>query len=180
MPVPGDEQVVYGRSANALWVSRDAGATWEHSGKLPSRPLSLAVTSKTTGTVFVGTESVGLAVSRDGGETWQVVNDPTLTMNGAAPIAVTALKVNPQDEIDHLRDDRGVDGHERGTADPGGHVRQRRRRPAVAADGPTADRRRPGHRHQHGRRPAAGGDGRQRQGRRRAGTEDVARADRAS
>ena len=98
MPVSGDEQVVYGRSANAVWVSRDAGASWSHSGQLPSRPLSLAVTNKTTGAVLVGTESVGLAVSHDGGETWQVVNDPTLTMNGAAPIAVTALKVNPQDE----------------------------------------------------------------------------------
>lgn len=98
MPVPGDEQVVYGRSGNAVWVSRDAGATWVHSGQLPSRPLSLAVTSKTNGAVLAGTESVGLAISHDAGETWQVVNDPTLTMSGAAPIAVTALKVNPQDE----------------------------------------------------------------------------------
>lgn len=96
--VSGDEQVVYGRSAGAVWVSRDAAATWEHAGQLPSRPMSLAVTSKDTGAIFVGTESVGLAVSRDGGATWQVVNDPTLTMNGAAPVAVTALKVNPEDE----------------------------------------------------------------------------------
>jgi HEAT repeat protein len=96
--VRGDEQVVYGRSANALWVSRDAGANWAHAGQLPSRPMSLAVTSKDTGAIFAGTESVGLVVSRDGGETWQVVNDPTITMNGAAPIAVTALKVNPDDE----------------------------------------------------------------------------------
>lgn len=98
MPVPGNEQVVYARSNDALWVSRDAGASWAHSGQLPSRPMSLAVTSAQTGALFVGTESVGLAVSRDGGETWQVVNDPTLNMNGAAPIAVTALKINPQDE----------------------------------------------------------------------------------
>lgn len=98
MPVAGDEQVVYAASAGAVWVSRDGGATWAHTGKLPSRPMSLAVLSKANNGVLVGTESVGLVVSRDGGETWQVVNDATLTMNGAAPIAVTALKVNPQDE----------------------------------------------------------------------------------
>ncbi len=98
MAVPGDEQVVYGRSATAIWVSRDAGASWGHTGQLPSRPMALAVTSKNTGMLLLGTESVGLAMSRDGGETWQVVNDPTLTMSGAAPIAVTALKVNPGDE----------------------------------------------------------------------------------
>lgn len=97
-PVPGDEQVVYGHSTNVLWVSRDAGATWAHAGQLPSRPMSLAVTSKATGAIFVGTESVGLVVSHDGGETWQVVNDPTISMNGAAPVAVTALKVDPQNE----------------------------------------------------------------------------------
>jgi HEAT repeat protein len=96
--VPGDEQVAYGRSANAVWVTRDAGATWAQAGQLPSRPMSLAVTSKNTGAVFVGTESVGLAVSHNGGETWQVVNDPNLNMNGAAPVAVTALKVDSQDE----------------------------------------------------------------------------------
>ncbi len=98
MAVPGDEQVVYARSANAVWVSRDAGATWAHTAQLPSRPMSLAVASKASGALFVGTESVGLAVSRDGGETWQVVNDPTLTMSGAAPIAVTALRISPEDE----------------------------------------------------------------------------------
>ncbi|MGE5602295.1 MAG: HEAT repeat domain-containing protein [Nitrososphaerales archaeon] len=98
MAVPGNEQVVYARTANGLWVSRDGGASWAHAGQLPSRPLALAVTSNAAGAVFVGTESVGLAVSRDGGETWQVVNDATINMDGAAPVAVTALKVNPHDD----------------------------------------------------------------------------------
>jgi HEAT repeat protein len=98
MPVPADEQVVYARSNESVWVSRDGGATWTHTSQLPSRPLSLAVTSRASDAIFVGTESVGLAVSRDGGETWQVVNDPTLTMSGMAPIAVTALRLDPQDE----------------------------------------------------------------------------------
>ena len=39
LAVPGDEQVVYARSNDALWVSRDAGATWAHSGQLPSRQV---------------------------------------------------------------------------------------------------------------------------------------------
>ena len=95
---PGDEQVVYGRGENAIWISRDGGETWAAGGQLPSRPLSMAVTSTAAGTVLAGTESVGLAISRDGGESWQVVDDPTLTMGGAAPIAVTALKVNAEDK----------------------------------------------------------------------------------
>lgn len=98
MPVRDDEQAVYARSAESIWVSRDGGATWTHTGDLPSRPMSLAVTSRGNNAIFVGTESVGLAVSRDGGETWQVVNDATLNMSGMAPIAVTALRLDPQDE----------------------------------------------------------------------------------
>jgi hypothetical protein len=98
MPVPGDEQVVFARSAESVWVSQDGGATWAHTGQLPSRPMSLAVAGRGNNAIFVGTESVGLAVSRDGGETWQVVTDPTLTMSGMAPIAVTALRLNPQDD----------------------------------------------------------------------------------
>jgi HEAT repeat protein len=97
-PVKDDEQVVYARSDESIWVSQDGGATWAHTGALPSRPMALAVTSRANNAIFVGTESVGLAVSRDGGETWQVVNDPTLTMSGMAPIAVTALRLDPQDE----------------------------------------------------------------------------------
>jgi HEAT repeat protein len=95
---PGDESIVYARSKRALWISRDAGANWNEASGLPSRPLALAVTSKQSNALFVGTESVGLVVSRDQGMTWQVVNDPALSLGGAAPVAVTALAVNPEDE----------------------------------------------------------------------------------
>jgi photosystem II stability/assembly factor-like uncharacterized protein len=92
---PGDEQVVYARGEDAIWMSRDGGETWTQAGKLPSRPLSLAVTSTASGTASSRYESVGLAISRDGGESWQVVNDPSLIMNGAACSVMTALEVNP-------------------------------------------------------------------------------------
>ena len=95
---PGDEQIVYGRSEGAVWMSRDGGETWSLAGELPSRPLSLAVMSKAAGAVLVGTESAGLAISRDGGGSWQVVADPTLNLNGTASVAVTALEINPEDE----------------------------------------------------------------------------------
>ena len=98
MATPGDEQVVYGRSKDAVWVSRDGGETWTLAGELPSRPLSLAVMSKAAGATLVGTESAGLAISRDSGESWQVVADPTLNLNGTASVAVTALEINPEDE----------------------------------------------------------------------------------
>jgi HEAT repeat protein len=98
MPVRGDEQVVYARSAESIWVSRDGGATWAQTGELPSRPLALAVTGRGSNAVFVGTESVGLAVSRDGGESWQVVNDRRLNLDKQVPVAVTALRLHPEDE----------------------------------------------------------------------------------
>lgn len=97
-PVRGNESTLYARTASYVWVSRDGAATWEQAGALPSRPMSIAVTSADGGAIFAGTESAGLFVSRDAGATWQPVEDAALTLAGAAPVAVTALNVHPDDD----------------------------------------------------------------------------------
>ncbi len=96
--VAGDEQSVVARTARTIWVSRDAGATWAQAAALPSKPLALAVTGKDTNLLAVGTESAGLVFSRDLGATWQQSTDPVLLGGGGAPVAVTALSVNPADD----------------------------------------------------------------------------------
>lgn len=96
--VRGDEQIVAARTKDAVWISRDGGSSWSLAQALPSKPLSLAVTSKDAGMVLVGTESVGVLVSRDLGESWQASSDPAPAESATAPLAVNALAVDPADD----------------------------------------------------------------------------------
>jgi len=48
--------------------------------------------------VFVGTESLGLLRSNDGGSSWQPVESAVLGLDQGAPVAVTALAIDPEDE----------------------------------------------------------------------------------
>ncbi len=96
-------QRIYNILAGAIWVSDDAGISWIQAGALPSRPLALAAavrtsSPKTSGLVFVGTESVGLLRSDDGGASWQPVDSSVLAPGNGAPLAVTALAIDPEDE----------------------------------------------------------------------------------
>ena len=91
-------QRLYARQADGIRVSDDAGISWAKAGELPSRPLAMAVALGTPGLVFVGTESRGLLVSNDGGASWQPVESAVLSGGNAAPLAVTALAIDPEDE----------------------------------------------------------------------------------
>ena len=96
-------QRLYDRQANGIWFSDDAGISWTQAGALPSRPLAMAVGERTSSPgmpalVFVGTESVGLLRSDDGGASWQPVDSEVLSRGNAAPLAVTALAIDPEDE----------------------------------------------------------------------------------
>ena len=91
-------QRLYARQTNGILVSDDTGISWTQAGALPSRPLALAAAARTPGLVFVGTESLGLYRSNDGAASWQPVEGAVLTEAGAAPFAVTALAINPEDE----------------------------------------------------------------------------------
>jgi photosystem II stability/assembly factor-like uncharacterized protein len=67
-----DPNVLYGHYGN-IQVSRDAGKTWEVSGKPPADMFDLAASAKDPGTVYAATRS-GLMVSRDAGKTWQAAS----------------------------------------------------------------------------------------------------------
>ena len=89
---------LYARQTNGILVSDDTGISWTQASALPSRPLALAAAGKTPGLVFVGTESLGLFRSNDGGVSWQPVESAVLGLDQGAPVAVTALAINPEDE----------------------------------------------------------------------------------
>ena len=97
-PVRGDERQVYARSGDTIWVSDDGGSSWARAASLASRPLSMAVSSGAGGSVFAGTESLGLYRSNDGGASWQAVESAALSKGNNAPLAVTALSINADDE----------------------------------------------------------------------------------
>ena len=95
--VAGNEEVAYARTQTAVWVTVDAGATWSQTSILPSRPAAVAVTSAKPETVYVGTESGGLFRSNNSGDSWQSFQNAAFPAAGAAPVGVTALAVNPED-----------------------------------------------------------------------------------
>ncbi len=73
-----DPTVLYGHYGS-VQVSRDAGKTWEVTGKPPADMFDLAASAKDANTVYAATRN-GLMVSRDAGKTWQaayMVQRPT-------------------------------------------------------------------------------------------------------
>ena len=95
-------QRIYTHQTDGIWVSDDAGITWTQVGALPSRPLAMAVveagsSSGAPGLVLVGTESRGLLRSNDRGASWQPVDSAVLSWGNAAPLAVTAVAIDPED-----------------------------------------------------------------------------------
>jgi photosystem II stability/assembly factor-like uncharacterized protein len=66
---PADPNVLYGHYGS-VQVSRDAGKSWEVTGKPPADTFDLAASAKDPSTVYAATRS-GLMVSRDAGKTWQ-------------------------------------------------------------------------------------------------------------
>ena len=65
-------KVLYG-VADKLMVSRDAGATWEQVGDLPSEVLDLAVAADDPAKLYIATRD-GLKVSTDSGKTWSAAH----------------------------------------------------------------------------------------------------------
>ncbi|CAO3403947.1 hypothetical protein [Azospirillum palustre] len=66
---PADPNVLYGHYGS-VQVSRDAGKSWEVTGKPPADMFDLAASAKDANTVYAATRT-GLMVSRDAGKTWQ-------------------------------------------------------------------------------------------------------------
>lgn len=66
---PADPKVLYGHFGS-VQVSRDAGKSWEVTGKPPADMFDLAASAKDANTIYAATRN-GLMVSRDAGKTWQ-------------------------------------------------------------------------------------------------------------
>jgi len=64
-----DPKVIYG-NFGGLQVSRDGGLTWKRVGRPIGTIIDLAISSRDSSTLFVGTQE-GLLISRDGGQTLQ-------------------------------------------------------------------------------------------------------------
>jgi photosystem II stability/assembly factor-like uncharacterized protein len=73
--VPGDENTLVAMARNGLYISRDAGTTWQQAASgLPSTPVRDFVA---TGGLFVASmRTGGLYVSSDSGRTWDRVPGP--------------------------------------------------------------------------------------------------------
>ncbi len=91
------EQLVYARSADAIWRSEDAGATWAKAKALPGKPLSMAVAQNTGDTLLAGTADTGLYISTDRGQSWRTAGG-SLALAGPGSLAVPAVAFNPNDE----------------------------------------------------------------------------------
>ncbi len=88
LTIPGDGQLVYAGTNSGLFISTDAGATWE--------PTSLTRSVKTLvydpgneEIIFAGTYGYGVYASTDGGMTWGQMNDG-LTCNKVLSLALRA------------------------------------------------------------------------------------------
>ncbi|MBP2311825.1 WD40/YVTN/BNR-like repeat-containing protein [Azospirillum soli] len=69
---PADPTVLYGQYGS-VQVSRDAGKTWEVTGKPPAGLFDLAASAKAPNTVYAATRN-GLMISRDAGKSWQAAH----------------------------------------------------------------------------------------------------------
>ena len=127
----GEENLVFARGEDTVWVSEDGGETWARAAALPGRTSALAVSHDAPGTVFVGTESSGLLRSNDRGATWQPVNSPEFLSGGAGAMAVSDVVINP-DDAQVMYAATGVWlGTTRGAPGPAGRLHQRGRRSAM-------------------------------------------------
>ncbi len=91
MTVPGNGRLVYAGTDSGLFISTDAGTTWEPTAlKRPVRTLVCDPVHPAG--MFAGTYGGGVYASTDGGETWSEMNDG-LTCN-----RVLSLVLRPGDE----------------------------------------------------------------------------------
>ncbi len=94
---PAQPEIVYARSAAALFRSLDAGRSWERLTTLPDAPAALAVGNPTSRLIYLGTRTGGVYRSLDGGNTWRGLSADMGLLPGA-PLEITALALHPKDE----------------------------------------------------------------------------------
>jgi photosystem II stability/assembly factor-like uncharacterized protein len=85
MTVPGNGQLVYAGTGTGLFISTDAGATWEPTD-LTGSVRTLVCDPGHPTDIFAGTYNSGVWASTDGGTTWTEMNDG-LTCNKVLSLA---------------------------------------------------------------------------------------------
>ena len=86
MTVPGNGQLVYAGTGSGLFISTDAGATWEPTD-LTGSVRTLVCDPDNPTDIFAGTYNNGVWASTDGGSTWTEMNDG-LTCNKVLSLAL--------------------------------------------------------------------------------------------
>jgi len=86
MTIPGNGQLVYAGTSSGLFISTDAGATWEPT-ELTGSVRTLVCDPGHPADIFAGTYSNGVCASTDGGTTWTEMNDG-LTCNKVLSLAL--------------------------------------------------------------------------------------------
>jgi hypothetical protein len=85
MTIPGNGQLVYAGTNGGLFISNDAGATWEAT-TLTQSVRTLVYDPANEQNIFAGTYGYGVYSSTDGGTTWTEMNDG-LTCNNVLSLA---------------------------------------------------------------------------------------------
>jgi len=88
MTIPGDGQLVYAGTNSGLFISTDAGASWEPTS-LTRSVRTLICDPGNEEKIFAGTYGYGVYASTDGGMTWGQMNDG-LTCNKVLSLALRA------------------------------------------------------------------------------------------
>ena len=86
MTIPGNGQLVYAGTSSGLFISTDAGATWEPT-ELTGSVRTLVCDPGHPADIFAGTYNNGVCASTDGGTTWTEMNDG-LTCNKVLSLAL--------------------------------------------------------------------------------------------
>ncbi len=97
VPHPARPEVIFIRTADALYRSNDAGERWTPLTNLPGVPTALALGQQTPGLVYLGTLTGGAYRSEDDGRTWTRLS-PELGLLPGTMLEVIALAVSPQDD----------------------------------------------------------------------------------
>ena len=86
MTIPGNGQLVYAGTSSGLFISTDAGVTWEAT-ELTRSVRTLVYDPANPSNLLAGTYGYGVYASTDGGTTWTEMNDG-LTCNKVLSLAL--------------------------------------------------------------------------------------------
>ena len=109
---PAEPWVLYASASrevgSSLFRSRDSGTTWEEVHPVASPVVSLAVSSRSSRTVWAGTDGRGLLVSHDGGAHWKSAGLQGIPKITAVTVPATSPNTVFAGTVPQERDPGGV------------------------------------------------------------------------